>query len=111
MRHEVMAALGADFDTSFMEKYPLKGFASMLLPVRRDGQSIFWHFMRTFDGKFLPYTAVKDVDFMAEVDFGDVTNCRLFWAGCQPLRSGQVSHRRRSFGLYESSTICFWPFT
>ncbi|KAL9086103.1 MAG: hypothetical protein Q9165_007315 [Trypethelium subeluteriae] len=49
-----------EFVTPYDEVLILKGFCTMLVPTRREANSITWHFLFNQDGKRIPYHAFRD---------------------------------------------------
>ena len=76
---ELMATMsGTDYATSFKGNFFLKGFASMLVPVKQTGNSILWHFTYNSDGEFLPYTASDAVARTSSFDSRALNESRHF---------------------------------
>jgi hypothetical protein len=89
---ELMATLaGADYAMSFKGKFVLKGFASILVPVKHMGSSILWHFVHNSDGNFLPYTASNLLTCTSRVDIRALNGDRHFvgWVPAAEVRFGK----------------------
>jgi hypothetical protein len=89
---ELMATLaGADYATSFKGNFVLKGFASMLVPVKHMGSSILWHFVHNSDGNFLPYTALALLTCTSRVDIRALNGDRHFvgWVSAAEVHFGK----------------------
>jgi hypothetical protein len=84
----MMAALGgASMAVEFNGGIVLKGLSSMFVPIKRNGASIQWHYIRNEDDSRMPYSEVDDRcpgrALVACVGFDSLTTTRAFlgWWG------------------------------
>jgi hypothetical protein len=88
----MMALLGdADYATRHNHIYVLKGFWSMFVPVLEGAASVVWHYLRTDDQSYLPYSAAKKYASATNLDH----DCFLFrrhfvgWVSEAEILAGQ----------------------
>jgi hypothetical protein len=85
--HMMAALAGASHAVEYEGGILLKGFSSMLVPQKRSGDSIQWHFIRNKDDSRLPFSAVDKRcpgrALLKEVDLESVSSTRAFlgWWG------------------------------
>ncbi|PQE09075.1 pfs domain protein [Rutstroemia sp. NJR-2017a BVV2] len=93
----MMAALGgASQAVEFDGGIVIKGFSSMLVPLKRVGDSVQWHFVKKKDDTRLPHSEVNDHcpgrALLENVDFDSLTTTRAFlgWWGNTTSHLGTV---------------------
>jgi hypothetical protein len=58
---EMMITLGqTDLITAFDGIFMLKGFSSVFVPMKRTKSSIYWHFVHTEKGSYIPYSTAHE---------------------------------------------------
>lgn len=72
---DIMVALsGANYATTFRDKFLLKGFQSALVPVTEDDASIVWHFLVSEDPKHrLTYNTACDAAAVSSVTYSELS--------------------------------------
>lgn len=91
----MMAALGgASHAVEYDGGVLLKGFSSMFVPLKRTGDSIQWHFIRTEDDKRLPFWEVDERcpgrALLDTIDLESISSTRAFlgWWGMTSTHLG-----------------------